>query len=158
MPLYPGVAGATVPVKSNLSPVSLTKGESVYVFGKLAATATQLPVNETNLAQETILAGQASIAVCLDALEPGSPPPMICVEVLFSGAPGTFELDVQEADTDADAFYILPTNAAYKINAVNATTQAARSDLSPTGGKFMRVLMLTLTNAVNGQVKLTRLA
>ncbi len=86
------------------------------------------------------------------------PPPMVTVELHFSGAPGVFELDIQEADTDADAFYILPSAAAYTVSAVNATTQNARADLSPTGGKFLRVFMKTLTNAVNCWVKITRLA
>lgn len=158
MPLYPGIAGATAPVASNASPISLQKGESVYVFGKLATTATQLPVSDVNVAAEAILAGQSSIAVQIAQGTMGDPPPMICAEVHFSAAPGAFEVDIQEADTDADAFYINPSNTTYQITAVNAATQNARADFSPTGGKFMRVQLKTLTNVVNCWVKLTRLA
>lgn len=157
MPAYPGSAGSFVPVNSNLSPIALQKGESVYVFGKLAAGATQLPITDATLALETILAGVPSLAVNLQS-QAGDPPPAVCVEIRFSAAPGTFEIDIQEADTDADGFYITPSAAAYTVSAVNATTQAARVDLSPTGGKFLRVFIKTLTNAVNVSVKITRLA
>jgi hypothetical protein len=158
MPLYPGVAGSTVPVASNVSPIALQKGESAFVFGKLPTTATQLPVSDGNVADETILAGQASIAVNLQPGFEGMPPPMVTVELRFSGAPGAFEVDIQEADTDADAFYITPSNAAYTVTAVVAATGIFRVDLSPTGGKFMRLFMKTLTNGVNCRAKITRMA
>ncbi len=157
VPAYPGLPGATAPVQSNLSSIGLQKGESCYVWGKLAAGATQLPVTDINVAAETILAGGVSLAINLSPSETNSPP-MVCVEIHFSGAPGVFEIDVQEADTDADAFYILMSNANYTINTVNATTQNVRVDLSPTGGKFMRLFMKTLPNAVNVWAKITRLA
>lgn len=157
MPSYPGASGATVPVASNASPIALQKGESVYVFGALSATATQLPINDNNVVSETIAAGTASIAVNLQPMD-SNMTPMVTVELHFDGAPGAFELDIQEADTDADAFYILMSATAYTINVVNAATQNARVDLSPTGGKFMRVFLKTLTNAVKIRVKLTRLA
>lgn len=157
MPSYPGSAGATAPVASNASPIALQKGESCYVFGALAATATQLPINDTNVVSETIAAGTASIEVDLQP-QASDPPPAVAVEIHFDGAPGAFELDIQEADTPADAFYITPAAAVYTVSAVNAVTQNARVDLSPTGGKFMRVLLKTLTNAVKTRVKITRLA
>jgi hypothetical protein len=158
MPAYPGAGGATAPVASNLSPIALQKGESCYVFGKLAAGATQLPVNEGNVAGETLVSGAISIAVCLQPGFEGQPAPMVTVEGIFSAAPGSFEVDIQEADTEADAFYILPSAAAYTVTAVNAATQAFRVDLSPTGGKFLRVYLKTLTNAVKFTCKVTRLA
>lgn len=158
MPLYPGAVNATAPVASNVSPIALQKGESCFVFGKLPSGATQLPVSDGNVADETILSGQASIVVNLQPSETNSPP-MVCIEGHFSGAPGTIEIDIQESDTDADAFYIMPTaSTAYKVTAVNATTQNFRVDLSPTGGKFMRILAVTITNAVNFRCKITRLA
>jgi len=158
MPNYPGAAGATVPVQSNASPIALQKGESVYVFGVLAAGATQLPVNDNNVAFEaaSALAIQPSIAIDLQPSETNAPP-MVCVEVHTNGTPGAAEsIAVQEADTDADGFYITPTNAAYTI-AVGASG-FARSDLSPTGGKFMRVSRTKGANAVGATVKITRLA
>lgn len=153
MPAYPGVAGATVPVNSNLSPIALDRGESCHVFSTVGVHATQLPANAND---ETILAGTASIAVCLNPVD-AAPLPMVCIELHFSAAPGAFELDIQEADTDADAWYITPSNSAYTVTAVNSNNNA-RVDLAPTGGRFMRVFMKTLTNVVNTRVKLTRLA
>jgi hypothetical protein len=100
----------------------------------------------------------ASVPICITPPAQGGPPPMVCFEIGFDGAPGVFELDIQEADTDADAFYITPTNAAYTVTAVVAATNKARVDLQPTGGKFMRVLLKTLTNDVEITVKATRLA
>lgn len=156
MPNYPGAAAATVPVASNASPIALSKGDSQYLFGVLAAGATQLPVNEGNVAGESPAPPQASIAVLL-LPQDGGPSPMVCIEGRFSGAPGAFEVDIQEADTDADAFYILPTNSAYKVTVVTANN-VFRVDLSPTGGKFLRVVLVSRTNAVSFTCKATRLA
>lgn len=159
MPNFPGPANGTTPVLSNASPIALHKGESVYLFGVLSASATQLPVNDSNVTFETPAASpQASIAVCLVGAEEGSPPPMVTVEVLTNGAPGAGEtIAIQEADTHADAFFITPIAAAYTITSFNANN-AARSDLSPTGGKYLRVLRTKGANAVGATVKVTRLA
>lgn len=157
MPAYPGAANGTVSAKSNLSPIALQKGESCYVSGQLAAGSTQLPVNDGNVASENF-AG-ASIAVNLQAGDEAQPPPMVCVEVWFpTGAPGAGEsIAIQEADTDADAFYITPTNTAYTISSFNANN-VARADLSPTGGKFMRISRTRGANAIGAVIKITRLA
>jgi hypothetical protein len=155
MPSFPGAAGGTSPVLSNASPIVLAKpGDSCYLFGTLAASATQLPVNESNVANEN-LAG-ASIAVELPDAE-NAGPPAISVEVIFAAVPGAGEsIAIQEADTHADGFFITPSNAAYTINSFNANN-AARSDLSPTGGKYLRVNRTRGANAVAGTVKVTRL-
>jgi hypothetical protein len=158
MGLYPGATNAIVPVISNASPIALQKGESCYVWGVLAAGATQLPINEGNVAVEEVAQGTASIAVNLQPGFEGMPPPMVCIEIHFDSTPGVFEVDVQEADTDADAFYILPAAAAYTISAVNAVTFNVRVDLSPTGGKFMRLFMKTEPNDSDCWAKITRLA
>ena len=156
MPNYPGAAAATAPAASNLSPIALHKGESAYAFGVLKSGATQLPVQDGNVTGEQPAAPQASIAVNLQSSETNSPP-MVCVEGLFSGAPGAFSVQIQEADTDADAFYTTPSAAAYTVTAVG-TNQQFRVDLSPTGGKFLRVLLSSRTNAVNLTCKISRLA
>ena|ERR1700690_29830 len=159
MPQYPGIVGAIKSAPSNLSPIALQRGESHYLFGTLSTTATQLPVTDATVAQETVVAGESSIAVVLQPGAEGNPPPSVMLEGIFSGAPGTFEIDIQEADTDADAFYILPTgSSAYKITAVIAATNAFRVDLSPTGGKFLRANVVSLGNAVKLQLKATRMA
>jgi len=134
-------------------PTPLQIGESVYLFGQAVAGITQLPLNPTNVAGETPVAGQASIAVNLDARE-GGPAPGVFIEGQFSGAPGAFEVDIQESDTDIDADYILPTNATYKITAV--VGNVFRADIIPTGGRFMRAVLVSRTNAVSLILKITR--
>jgi hypothetical protein len=125
----------------------------------LSSTATQLPVNDSNVTTEAAPAGatQASIAITVQT-QVGDPAPMICVEIRYASAPGAGEIiAVQEADTHADAFFITPAAAAYTVSTFNSSN-AARVDLSPTGGKFMRVQRTKGANAVACTVKLTRLA
>jgi len=157
---YPGTANSRTFVSSNVSGIQLEKGEYCYVLGALAAGSSQLPINDQNVADEAAPAGatEASISVNLQAGSEASPVPLVCVEVSYPSAPGAGEsIAVQEADTDADAFYITPSNTAYTINSFSSNN-AARADLSPTGGKFMRVLRTKGANAVACRVKITRLA
>jgi hypothetical protein len=134
----------------------LRRGESIYLFG--VPTTTPPAMTESNVTFEEVAVGEASIAVCIATGEPANSPPMICVEGHFDSAPGAFELDIQEADTDADSFYILPANGAYRVTAVVAATNDFRVDLSPTGGKFMRVFMAALANDADFWCKISRLA
>src|SRR3972149_137968 len=60
MPSFPGPANGKTFVASNASPIALKPGDSVYVFGQLAATATQLPVNDTNADFEAAAAPPAA--------------------------------------------------------------------------------------------------
>lgn len=72
------------------------------------------------------------------------------VELHFSGAPGAFEVDLQEADTDtANAYQLVGS-----ISAVDSNNYA-RGDFQVTG-LFCRPYVKTLTNAVNVTVKLTQ--
>jgi hypothetical protein len=158
MGLYPGVLGATVPVQSNLSPIALARGESAYVWGVLAATATQLPINEGNVAVEEVAAGTASLAVNIAGGEIEGAVPTVLIEIHFDVDPGVAEIDVQEADTDADAFYILPTAAAYTVVPTRTGNINTRVDLSPTGGKFLRLFMKTLPNDADCWAKVTRIS
>src|SRR5713226_4700007 len=122
MPNYPGALLATVPAASNLSPLALDKGSYAYLFGVLKPGATQLPVEDRNVGGEALsaLVPVASIAALLAPASEAAPPPMVAVEIAFSGDPGTFNLQIQEADTDADAFYITPATAVYTVTAVTA--------------------------------------
>ena len=137
MPAYPGVAGSTT--ISPIVPTSMVVGDSVLLFNA-----------------ETITAPEASIAVT-PIWEAGRPAPAFVFELLFSGAPGAFSLQLQEADTDADAYYINPTNTAYTISAVSAN-QVARTDLIPFGGSKIRAYFASLANAVKATLKVTRVA
>lgn len=159
MPTYPGTIGGTVPAPSSVSGLGLQKGDQQYLFGVLSASATQLPVNDFNVAAEAAPAGAsvASISVNIQMPVESGPPPSISLEVRYPSAPGAGEiLAIQEADTDADAFYITPVAAAYTITP--GGSGVFRTDLSPTGGRFIRVLRTKGANAVACTVKISRLA
>jgi hypothetical protein len=172
VPNYYGQAAGTVPgigvggvaLQPIQQPTALEPGDSVWLFGVV-------PAANAGGAADALIKGEqpaintASIPICITPPSQGGGSPMVTFEFSFyatgtlvPAAPGAFEIDIQEADTDADAFYILPTNAAYKVAAVVAATNKARVDLSPTGGKFMRVLLLTRANGVDLVAKATRLA
>lgn len=159
MPSYPGTVGGTVPAPTSISGMRLDKGDQQYLLGVLSASATQLPVNDFNVAAEAAPAGAsvASISVNIQSAIENAPPPSISLEVRYPTAPGAGEtIQVQEADTDADAFYITPTATAYTITPGGAGV--FRTDLSPTGGRFIRVLRTKGANAVACTVKISRLA
>ena len=159
MPSYPGTAGVFVPAPSNLSPIQLQKGESVYVFGQLAAGATQLPVQDLNVTFEAAPGGASVASIAVNCqVQGGDPQPEIAVEMHTNGVPGAGEsFAIQEAETDADGFYVTPTNPANTVSAFNANN-VARTDLAPIGGKFIRVLRTKGANAVGATVKITRVA
>ena len=69
------------------------------------------------------------------------------VSGFFSGAPGTFEIDVQVSDVDADTQYQTVANG--NITSVDATNQTFHFDGSTIKARFCRLLMRTLTNSVN---------
>lgn len=178
MSSYYGLSGGTVrgvgpvtgaypagrPLGAVECPTDLKPGDSFWLFGLLIAPNAG-GVDDALIKGEQPVAGTSSIPVCITPCVQGAGVPLITFEFSFyatgtlvPAAPGAFEIDIQEADTDADAFYILPTNTAYTVTAVNATTQKARVDLSPTGGKFLRVKLVTRTNAVDLVAKVSRLS
>lgn len=160
MPNYPGVANAVVPAFTQPAflPTQILPGDSAFLFGVKAAADKAIPLSDMNVAGETPTPPQASVAIGIGVgAGMNNAPPMVTFEFRFSGAPGAFNIQIQEADTDADGNYITPAAAAYTITAVNANN-VARVDLSPTGGKFMRVLLSTRTNAVSLIAKASRLA
>jgi hypothetical protein len=171
MPPYPGPAlGVAPPGPSgpygnvNFAYArTLNRGQSIFLHGVPATTPPI--IGDNNILGEEVVAGVPSISFCFATGEAAQSPPMLTYEImsvvppgLTPAAPGAFELDIQEADTDCDSAYILPAAAAYKVTAVNAATQRARVDLSPTGGKFGRVLLVSFANDVDWIVKVSRLA
>ena len=158
MPPYPGVQGATVPVKSNACPLVLTPGDSCYMFGVLASTATQLPVNDTNVAFETVTAGERSISIQLAPRAGGGAPPGIMVQVIANANPGAAEIDVQDAAVDADGCYLTNTSStAYKLTTwtqLGSTgTYVAWTELQPEGAQFISLLCVANPNAVKFTAK-----
>lgn len=74
---------------------------------------------------------------------------------LFSGAPGSFEIDVQVSDVDADAQYQTCANG--NITTVDATNNTFHFDGSTVLATFVRLLMRSRTNAVNISADVRRL-
>lgn len=72
----------------------------------------------------------------------------------FSGAPGTFEVDIQFAPTDTDALYVSPATGG-AISTVNAAN-AFNFKYDPAPGNFVRAFMKTPGNAVNLTLTVTR--
>jgi hypothetical protein len=89
---------------------------------------------------------------------PAGGPPAISVTVIFAAAPGAFEFDVMESDTDIAANFI-PAPVGWQINSLSSGTNEARSDLAPFMGIFAAVLCKT-QNANNAvvSVRITRRA
>lgn len=69
------------------------------------------------------------------------------VSGFFSGAPGTFEIDVQVSDVDADTQYQTCANG--NITTVDTTNNTFHFDGSAVRARFVRLLMRTRGNAVN---------
>jgi len=160
MPNYPGAANATAPVYANPAnlPRGLMQGDSIYLFGVQTSADKGIPISDMNVSGEQPAPPQTSIAAAIGPVAGAhGPQPAISVEIRFSGAPGAFNVQVQEADTDADAFYITPTNAAYTMTVVTAQN-IARADLTTGAGKFIRVLLSSRTNAVAMTAKVTRVS
>ncbi len=101
---------------------------------------------------EAVAAGTASVAFMLERQKSASYPLGFAVEVSFSGAPGTFEVDVQGAETDKASNYVQLGTGLTAVNANNV----ARFEGNAFYPKFVRVLVKTLTNAVNTTAILTR--
>jgi len=171
MPPYPGTAGSQqqgAGIQPSQVPTCVDPGDSIYLWGTVPAA--NAGGSDAGVKGEQPAVGTASIAAYIAGANAMASPPAISIEVSFfatgtlnPSAPGSFEIDIQEADTDADAFYAVPTVAenpdgttAYKITSVSATTQKARVDLSPQGGKFIRALLVSRGNAVDMVVKLTQ--
>ncbi len=152
MPVYPGQLNSdvslTFPFTGGLltpAPQGLSRGGFTWLVGTVVYPTTQPAAFESLVAPvaSTRAAVQIGNALPLQALS---------IELEFSAAPGAFELDIQDADTDADAFYQAIPNAA--ITVVSAQN-IARFELNPFAGKFVRVFMKTLTNAVGWRVKVS---
>jgi hypothetical protein len=102
---------------------------------------------------QTLVAGTTtSIAVELERIKGCSYQWGAAFEVAFSGGPGTFEIDIQFAETDADANYV----SVGVINAVNASN-VGRYDMPNTVyPKFVRAFAKTFPNAVTATLLATR--
>lgn len=113
------------------------------------ATSKTKPVNSVGFGQvvwnnELVAVGGKSMKISLNR-DPNLPS-AFSVEARFSAAPGTFAIDVQTADTDADEYYVNKTGAS--LSAVNASF-VGRLEVTNVVAKFARLIMTAKANAVN---------
>jgi len=81
----------------------------------------------------------------------GGQPFGVSWELIFSAAPGAFQIDVQHADTDSETSYVTVNS----VTAVNAN-QAARVELPACWTKFSRLKVVSLANDVQLTARCTR--
>lgn len=135
MPFYPGPANGTTwtgpytPPTALLTPGDLPQSLIVTADGATSAA----------------LLNKASIAVCLASpqFEVGQSR-QITLSGVFSGAPGTFEIDWQSADIDADGNYVAESTTITTVN----SNQAFHVSLS-VKARFGRFFFKTFPNNVS---------
>ena len=116
--------------------------------GLLRANEQQQLWSAQNLAAGTT----TSIAVQLERRTGSFYPWGAAIEIAFSGAPGTFEISVQFAETDKDANFV----AVGSITAVNSSN-VGRYDMPNTVfPKYVRLFAKTFPNAVTANAIITR--
>jgi len=129
-----------MPAYSNaLPPSTIWPGDSAQVW---------------NAEQPTPGSGGASASSRL-AIGTSGTPAGFSVTGFFSGAPGSFEIDVQVSDVDVDTQYQTVANG--NITTVDATNNTFHFDGSSVLTTFVRLLMRSRTNAVNITADIRRL-
>ena len=123
-----------MPVYGSQNPIALSSGTVVNVWN----AETPTPGNGTTAASQQV------------ALTPGRG---FAADLKFSGAPGTFEVDVQAAAGDADTNYQTVANG--NITTVDSTNNTAHFDGSLVVARFVRLLMRSRGNAVSVTATIT---
>jgi hypothetical protein len=126
-------------------PYSIGPGDSVQVWNAESPAAGAGP-----------LAGGLSSASQQVALVrvPGENGTSFSVDGYFSAAPGAFEVDVQAAVNDVDSQY--QTVASGNLTTVDAVNQTFHFAGNAENARFVRLLLRTLTNAVNVTASIKR--
>jgi len=125
------------PVYNAGSPLYLSAGQVLTVW----SAETPTPGNGTT-------AASIQVALPLSSLTGG-----FAVDGKFSGAPGTFEVDVQVAAVDADTNYQTVANGS--ITTVDSTNNTFHFDGTTVKAKFVRLLMRSRTNSVSVTATIT---
>lgn len=115
-----------MPLYGSATPITHSTGRPSTVW---SAETLTLPANSRSLA--IFLKRQPNMPNCLS------------VEIQFGGSPGAFSIDLETADTDAEAFYVMKST----ISALGAGN-VARLEVANIVAKFARLKMNTRTNAV----------
>ena len=98
---------------------------------------------------DTLSATFKSAQVALQHTYAGAPQ-RLSVEIVFSGAPGTFTLNLQTADSDVDANYV---NEGSAISSV--TNNVARLEVPQVVANFARLAFTALQNSVTATAKIS---
>lgn len=107
----------------------------------------------TLLNAAAVVTNQASIAVQIERIKSGFFYPIgLSLEFQFSGAPGSFEIDIQTADTDQDAFYVKNSSITTGLNSSNV----GRIELTAFWALYARIFIASLTNPVSLTARFTR--
>jgi hypothetical protein len=101
---------------------------------------------------ETVTAGSLSIAFELARINRSFYPWGLSFEVIFSAAPGTFEIDIMGANADFAANFI-SLGTISTVNSANVGRFDMPTNLWP---KYVAGFMKTLSSAVNTTLQVTR--
>jgi hypothetical protein len=101
---------------------------------------------------EAVVAGYFSQQFALAKDLVNGEPQSLAVEVVFSANPGNFEVDLQTADTDANANYVTKASLSGGLNG----SYVGRIEVAQMSAKFARLAIPTLQNAVNLTARMTR--
>jgi hypothetical protein len=101
---------------------------------------------------ETVAAGTASIAYQLRRERGAFYPWGMSLELSFSANPGTFEIDIETADTDDNAHYVTINTLTGGLN----TFYVGRLELPSFWAKYVRAQVVSITNTVAVTILLTR--
>lgn len=124
----------------NASPVYNATAAPILQSGRaftVWSAETPTPGNGTTAASQ-----QVALQV-----QPGKTGTPFSVDGKFSGAPGTFEVDVQVAATDADTNY--QTCSGCNVTTVDSTNNTFHVDAWGVTARFVRLLMRTRGNSVS---------
>ena len=97
-------------------------------------------------------AGTASIAYQLRRERGAFYPWGMSLELSFSANPGTFEIDIETADTDDNAHYVTINTLTGGLN----TFYVGRLELPSFWAKYVRAQVVSITNTVAVTILLTR--
>ena len=93
--------------------------------------------------------GNAQISVAVALHRSPNFPNVFSVEIKFAADPGAFAVELQTADTNEDAYYVVKATLNAGLNAAFAGRIEATNIIA----KFARLRMATKTNAVNVTAK-----
>jgi hypothetical protein len=104
---------------------------------------------------DNVVVGESSVAYQIERIPGMSYPWGMSFDIAFSGAPGTFEIDIQTADIDQDSHYV--TLNSLTTGSLN-TSNVGRVELPNFWAKYVRVKVVSFANyeTVNLKVLLTR--